>query len=102
MLEFHFEDLLEEAFPKCQIPLLKEHVPCYLTCWSKYKSIAHSWGKYIYSFRNTGFQNNLFNGLSTYLMNVTADVEQIVYVRLPKDANVLHAEIMIEGMAIGL
>ena len=35
-------------------------------------------------------------------MNVTADVEQIVYVRLPKDANVLHAEIMIEGMAIGL
>ncbi len=48
---------------------------------------------------DTMFENNLSNGLSTYQMNLTADVSQTVFLKIPKDANIQHAEITIEGLA---
>ena len=47
----------------------------------------------------TQFENNLSNWLSTYQMNLTENVPQTVFLKIPKDANILHAEINIEGLA---
>ncbi len=48
---------------------------------------------------DTQFENNLSNGLSTNQMNLTANVPQTVFLKIPKDANIQHAEITVEGLA---